>query len=439
MASQKKNHEFLNIIKSLKQNGRESEVETRLVLPLIQLFGFNNENFRDKVSLKNCGEADFVCYVDQKPFLVIETKSNSVNLSDPNGKPYLDTKFQLFEYMRSKELQQVPFGLLINGKNAQIFKRKENIIFALTEILNLETNTDKSITTLKKYLKKPFHYEESFNSAIIAIYNNKGGVGKTVTTGNFAGVLAEKGKNVLLIDLDPQQRDLTDSFKIDHKKMDSSTSIFDILLGKEIKEGIKTIPIKKNLHIIKGDERFDSSTYVTKSISLSMIKKFRKLLEIFSTRGKFDYILIDCPTNWSFFSKMGVSVSDGVLIPVNYQAAQAIHNAVQVLEKFIPEVWYERNGNGPEVLPILFNNAYTDQTSKKHFDDVRRDEIRKLTKDKWYLKLFDEVIEIKHHHEISTSLFLHIDQNGPSPYTLKNKNSKAFKEYEEVIGKLFGI
>ncbi|PJZ86817.1 hypothetical protein CH368_20070 [Leptospira levettii] len=136
---------------------------------------------------------------------------------------------------------------------------------------------------------------------------------------------------------------------------------------------------------------------------------------------------------------MGVSVSDAVLIPVNYQAAQAIHNAVQVIEKFIPEVWYERNGNGPEVLPILFNNAYTDQTSKKHFDDVRRDEIRRLTKDKWYLKLFDEAIEIKHHHEIATSLFLHIDQNGPSPYTLKNKNSKAFKEYEDVIEKLFGI
>ncbi|MDZ4725376.1 MAG: AAA family ATPase [Leptospira sp.] len=434
----KKLSEFTTIIRSLKQSGRESEVETRFVVPLIQHLGYNGEDFKDKVSLKGTGEADFVCYVDQIPNLVIEAKSNTVNLSDPSAKTYLEAKFQLFAYMRSDGLIEVPYGLLINGKNAQVFQRKKKVIFPLTEILDLEINTDKTISLLKKILKKPSSYENRKTPLIVSIYNNKGGVGKTVTTGNFAGVFSEKRQNVLLIDLDPQQRDLTDSFKLEIKKTETPTSIFDILLGKELKGGINTIRIRKNLHIIKGDERFDSSLHATKAITETMIKKFRKLLEMFGTKGNFDYILIDCPTNWSFFSKIGVSVSDAVLIPVNYQAAQAIHNAVQVLDKFIPEVWLERKGNGPEVLPILFNNAYTDPTSKKHFDNVRKDEIRKLTKDKWYAHLFDEAIEIKHHHEIATSLFLHMDQNGPSPYTLKNKQTKIFKEYEEILETIFG-
>ncbi|XDD54343.1 AAA family ATPase [Leptospira sp. WS4.C2] len=436
--ARKKESEFSSIIRSLSQGGRESEVETRLVVPLIHHLGYTGENFKDKVTLKGVGEADFVCYVDQIPYLTIEAKSNAVNLSDPNAKSYLDAKFQLFAYMKSDGLSNVPYGLLINGKNVQVFQRKNKVIFPLTEILSLENGTDKTILLLKKILKKPSSYQNQKKPLIVSIYNNKGGVGKTVTTGNFAGVLSEKGKNVLLIDLDPQQRDLTDSFKLDVKKTDTPTSIFDILLGKEIKGGINTIRIRKNLHIIKGDERFDSSAHATKVITQTLIKKFRKLLDMFGTKGNFDYILIDCPTNWSFFSKIGVSVSDAVLIPVNYQAAQAIHNAVQVLDKFIPEVWLERKGSGPEVLPILFNNAYTDPTSKKHFDNVRKDEIRKLTKDKWYAHLFDEVIEIRHHHEIATSLFLHMDQNGPSPYTLKNKQTKIFKEYEEILETIFG-
>lgn len=435
----KKESEFSSIIRFLKQNGRESEVETRLVLPLIKHLGYQREDFKDKVTLKKSGEADFVCFVNQNPYLAIEVKSNVVNLSDPSAKTYIEAKFQLFDYMNTDDLQKVQFGLLINRKNAQVFQRKNKVIFPLTEILSLEEGTDKTITLLKKLLKKPSLYEDKNRPLIVAIYNNKGGVGKTVTTGNFAGVLSEKGKNVLLIDLDPQQRDLTDSFKLEVKKTETPTSVFDILLGKEIKGSINTIRIRKNLHIIRGDERFDSAAHATRAITQTMVKKFRKLLDAFGAKGNFDYILIDCPTNWSFFSKIGVSVSDSVLIPVNYQAAQAIHNAVQVLEKFIPEVWSERKGNGPEVLTILFNNAYTDPTSKKHFDNVRRDEIRKLTKDKWYAKLFDEAIEIKHHHEISTSLFLHIDEAGPAPYTLKNKQSKVFKEYEEVLNQIFGI
>ncbi|EOQ96295.1 type I restriction enzyme R protein N-terminal domain protein [Leptospira wolbachii serovar Codice str. CDC] len=332
----KKESEFTAIIRSLRQGGRESEVETRLIVPLIHHLGYTGENFKDKITLKGVGEADFICYVDQNPYLAIEAKSNTVNLSDPSAKSYLEAKFQLFTYMNSDSLSGVPYGLLINGKNAQVFQRKNKVIFPFTAILNLENDTDKTISLLKKILKKPSSYQNKKTPLIVSIYNNKGGVGKTVTTGNF------------------------------------------------------------------------------------------------------DYILIDCPTNWSFFSKIGVSVSDAVLIPVNYQAAQAIHNAVQVIDKFIPEVWIERKGGGPEVLPILFNNAYTDPTSKKHFDNVRKDEIRKLTKDKWYSNLFEKAIEIRHHHEIATSLFLYMDQNGPSPYTLKNNQTKIFKEYEEILESIFG-
>ncbi|MDF3818927.1 AAA family ATPase [Leptospira sp. 96542] len=435
MANPKAN--FESILKSLESNGKESEVDAKLVIPLIEFLGYAQNEYQNKPRDGEGGEADFVLYLDDSPFIIIESKSNQVNLSDVNGRAYKLAKKQLFGYMKSKNLHSSEYGVLINGKNVQVFQRKENFIYPLTPIISLSRDANKVFSNLKKTLQKPKKYIKQNKTIIVTVYNNKGGVGKTVTTGNLAGVLSNMGRSVLLVDLDPQQRDLTDSFG--YKSEKNKTSIFDILFQIKLESDLSAKKIKDNLFLIAGDERFDDPNLAAKKVTPAVVKKFKKVLEAFTKKKLFDYILIDCPTNWSFFSKTGVSVADAVLLPVNYQAAQAIHNAVQVLDKFLPEVWLERSGTGPEVLPILFNNAYTDETSQKHFKDVKRDEIRKLTKDKWYEDLFESNLEIKHHHEIATNLFLYLNEDGPSPYTIRKPNSKITKEYEEVAKVLFGV
>ncbi|TGN20957.1 AAA family ATPase [Leptospira idonii] len=432
-----KNQKFQSIIEYLQTNGKESEIDSRLVEPFLNFLGFPKEEFKSHPSGDTRKEADFVAYLDGAPYIVVESKSNSINLSDFSLDSYKKAKFQLYGYLKSDKFNAAKFGVLLNGKNIQVFQRKDNLIFPLTPILSFGKQADKVFNDLKKILKKPQSNIPEHKTAIITVYNNKGGVGKTVTVGNLGGVLANMGKRVLLVDLDPQQRDLSDSFKLGN--IASHTSIFDVLFDAKIEKAISAKKINSNLYIIPGDERFDDPNHSAKKVTASIVKKFRKVLEGFGKKGLFDYILIDCPTNWSFFSKSGVSVADAVLIPVNYQAAQAIHNAVQVLDKFIPEVWKERSGNGPEILSILFNNAYTDKTSEKHFEEVRKDEIRKLTKGKWYSDLFESNVEIKHYHEISTQLFLYINEAGPSPLTVRKPHSKISQEYEQVAKKLLEL
>ncbi|WP_411821247.1 AAA family ATPase [Leptospira sp. 'Mane'] len=431
-------YNFLNALASLEKNGKESEVEAKLLVPLLHALGFTENDYENKPSSGNRKEADYLCKVNGLPYIIWEAKANSVALGDPKKSAYQETKLQLMGYMKSEKFHKANFGVILNGHYLQIFQRKANLIFPKTKLLSLKENPAKTISIVKKILKKPNVVSEQNVPAIIAIYNNKGGVGKTVTAGNLAGVLAHINKKVLLVDLDPQQRDLTDSFPLSQIKKTGAT-IFDVLLSKKLESGIQAIKLKENLFLIPGDERFDSASNASQKVTSGGIKRFRDILHKFAEKGKFDYIIIDCPTNWSFFSKTGVSASDAIVIPVNYQSAQAIHNAVQVIEKFVPEVWQEREFEGPEILPILYNNAYTDPISQRHFDKVRKDEIRELTRNKWYERLFEDGCEIKNHQEISTNLFLHLSKDGPSPYTIRKTNTEIFKEYLRVAKNLLGL
>lgn len=432
--------EIGQIIQSLKTKGQEGEVESKLIPVLIDYLGFKKGEFESKPPIQNVGKPDFVCSINGLPFLIIEAKAYTTSF-EAISKNYIGYKQQVAKYLESIEMKEAPYGLLINGKQAQVFQRKENMIFPKTPILDLGTDPKKGYSELKKLIGKPKKDSESQKTFfIIAVYNNKGGVGKTVTTGNIAGTLSNLGKRVLIVDLDPQQRDLSDSFKLSTK--DQGTSIFDVLLGKpEKNSSLKATKINENLYLIKGDSKFDSVKNASKNPTLQISNKFRKILEKFASKFLFDYVIIDCPTNWSFFSKTGVSVADGLLIPVNYQAAQSIHNAVQVLDTFVPEVWKEMKGARPEVLPILYNNAYTEQGSRDFFSRVLKHEINKLTKDRWYEGLFDSKLEISHYQKIAASLFLHLEDRGPSPYVLSVKGqseiSKAYREITRSLLKLW--
>ena len=68
-----------------------------------------------------------------------------------------------------------------------------------------------------------------------------------------------------------------------------------------------------------------------------------------------DYILIDCPTQWLFFSQSSLYASDVVLIPTKHNGLASLHNAARVITNFIPEIKQERGDGGPIALPIFFN------------------------------------------------------------------------------------
>lgn len=167
-----------------------------------------------------------------------------------------------------------------------------------------------------------------FMSQIIAVVNQKGGVGKTTTSVNLAVYLAAMDKFVLLIDLDPQAN-ATSGLGIDHKQINKG--IYEVLCGEASFKEVAKNTCQDGLRIAPSSVSLAGAGVELVSQEKRETRLYEALGEV---RGAYDYILIDCPPSLGLLTINGLVASDRVLIPVQaeYYALEGLGGLISTID-----------------------------------------------------------------------------------------------------------
>lgn len=169
-------------------------------------------------------------------------------------------------------------------------------------------------------------------SKVIAVANQKGGVGKTTSAVNIAASLGAKGKNTLLVDIDPQGNS-TSGVGFDRRSLE--TTSYDILInGAKGQDAVRQTAFA-GLSVIPS-----SADLAAAEIELADIPAREAVLKnaLAPLRAAYDYILIDCPPSLGLITTNALNAADSVLIPVQceYYALEGLSqlmNSVQAVKR----------------------------------------------------------------------------------------------------------
>ncbi len=251
---------------------------------------------------------------------------------------------------------------------------------------------------------------------IIAVTNQKGGVGKTTTTVNLGAGLGVLGKKVLIVDIDPQAN-ATQGLNIDKvKHEENGQTTHEMMINYHRNSADFVVPTEfENLSCISGSKKL-ATFDIEFNGDLKKELALRACLE--ELRDDFDYILIDCPPTLSSITINGLTASDSVLVPIQAEF-YALDGMTQLLQTF--QMCKDQLNNELEIEGLLI----TMYISNTNLSSSVHEEIKRFFSD----YLFDTIIR--------RNIALAEAPSYGEPIMYFDKNSAGSKDYmalaQEVI------
>jgi chromosome partitioning protein len=244
----------------------------------------------------------------------------------------------------------------------------------------------------------------------IAIFNQKGGVGKTTTNINLATCLALKGKRILILDIDPQGN-TTSGMGIDKTVL--KHKLYDVLINEEIdpKEAIISVGIP-NLWILPTDNHLAGAEIELVELE-GREHRLKKVLE--TIKDDYDYIFIDCPPSLGLLTINSLTAVDSVLIPIQceWYALEGVTQLMSTIELV------RRNLNAElEVQGVIL--SMFDGRTNLSIQVV--EEIKKYFKDKVYSTVIPRNIKLAE----APSFGLPISYYDPN-----SKGAEAYRDFAD--------
>ncbi len=203
---------------------------------------------------------------------------------------------------------------------------------------------------------------------IIAITNQKGGVGKTTTCVNLASALSEAGKRVLVVDMDPQGN-ATMGCGVDKRELELSS--LDVLLGEASVDEAKVNPKDQQFHLLPANADLTAAEVGLMKLEARERRLSRALAPV---QARYDYILIDCPPSLNMLTVNALAAANGVLIPMQceYYALEGLSALLDTIRRIQETVNPELVVEG--VLRTMYdvrNNLSNEVSSQlvEHFGD----------------------------------------------------------------------
>ncbi|MDD3052399.1 MAG: AAA family ATPase [Candidatus Cloacimonetes bacterium] len=175
----------------------------------------------------------------------------------------------------------------------------------------------------------------------IVIANQKGGVGKTTTSINLSASLAELGKKVLVVDMDPQGNT---SSGLGVEKDEVENTVYQLLLGESSTQDCVQSDIFENLSIISSNISLAGAEIELLSVEEKEFLLKKALNEV---KDKYDFVIIDCPPSLNMLTINSMCAGDTVLVPIQceYYAleglSQLMHTIDLVKDRLNPELEIE--------------------------------------------------------------------------------------------------